>query len=215
MYPNQSSQKLIIPLVIISTLGIGLAVSTVWFFAQYNEQKTKVDEKIAVAVEEAKALQATELAVEYDERNKNPLVSYVSNEQTGSVSIKYPRTWSGYLDENTGSNARLSAYFFPGIVPAINNRDINFALRIVVETREYASVVKTYQRSIDDGDATAKGLSISGVNGVRIDGMIDREKQGAIIIMPLRDKTIKIWTESPDYLSDFNTVIVPNFSFKP
>jgi hypothetical protein len=53
------------------------------------------------------------------------------------------------------------------------------------------------------------------VVGSRIDGEISQKKQGAMIVMPMRDKTLRLWTESRDYVADFDNIILPGFSFSP
>jgi len=40
--------------------------------------------------------------------------------------------------------------------------------------------------------------------------------QGSMVLVPLRDKTLKIWTEADEtYLKDFNENILPNYTFEP
>jgi hypothetical protein len=38
---------------------------------------------------------------------------------------------------------------------------------------------------------------------------------GTMVLLPMRDKTLEIWTEAPAYLADFNTYILPNITFSP
>jgi hypothetical protein len=38
---------------------------------------------------------------------------------------------------------------------------------------------------------------------------------GTMVLLPMRDKTLEIWTESNDYLNDFNTYVLPNMTFAP
>jgi hypothetical protein len=38
---------------------------------------------------------------------------------------------------------------------------------------------------------------------------------GILVLLPMRDKTLKIWTESTAYFTDFNTYILPNLTFSP
>ena len=57
------------------------------------------------------------------------------------------------------------------------------------------------------GKVTAKSVTVSGIGGTRFEGQIDDEQTGSMIFIPLRDKTLTIWTESGDYTNDFNTII--------
>ena len=44
-----------------------------------------------------------------------------------------------------------------------------------------------------------------------------REKvQGTMVIVPIRDKTLKVWTESNSvFLKDFNEAVLANLTFVP
>jgi hypothetical protein len=35
------------------------------------------------------------------------------------------------------------------------------------------------------------------------------------VVIKVRDKTLKIYTESPQYLSDFNNIVLKSLSFAP
>jgi hypothetical protein len=50
--------------------------------------------------------------------------------------------------------------------------------------------------------------------GVVITGEIDGTQQGTLILLPQRDKTIKLFTETEDYLADF-TKIVQSATYNP
>jgi hypothetical protein len=41
------------------------------------------------------------------------------------------------------------------------------------------------------------------------------EQNGAMLIIKVRDKTLKIYTLSTSYLGDFNRIILPNLTFVP
>jgi len=59
---------------------------------------------------------------------------------------------------------------------------------------------------------------VPSVAGTRLSGQIfssSKAAPGTIVLVPMRDKTLEIWTESNDYLPDFNTYILPNLSFSP
>ncbi len=57
--------------------------------------------------------------------------------------------------------------------------------------------------------------SVPDVIGSRVDGQITQNKQGTMILVPLRDKTLEVSTESGQYQKDFETYILPNFTFSP
>jgi hypothetical protein len=53
------------------------------------------------------------------------------------------------------------------------------------------------------------------VIGVEAVGEIENNISGTMVILPLRDTTLEIWTEGTQFLRDYNQNILPNFSFSP
>jgi len=55
--------------------------------------------------------------------------------------------------------------------------------------------------------------------GTRLDGAINQTQTGAqngsLVVIKIRDKTLKIYTESTDFVGDFNNVILSNLTFVP
>jgi hypothetical protein len=191
----------------LSTLGFGI-----WAFVSRQDYKNNSDQKAAAAAEVAKKETAAEKDNEYVEKEKFPLKSYKAPADLGAISMSYPKTWSGYVsasDENF-------FIFNPDVITARD--DPLYALKITVEDSAYNDVLEDYYGQVQEGVATAKAYSlpkVPSVVGVRFDGEVESGKPGALVILPLRDKTIKIACEIPDRLNDFNKIILPNISFNP
>ncbi|MEO6760823.1 MAG: hypothetical protein ABI220_00385 [Candidatus Saccharimonadales bacterium] len=198
-------------------LFAGALSFAIWAYSGRQDYKDNSDSKIKVAVSEAvKNTQITDSA-KYAEAAKQPFNTYVGPEAYGSVQVAYPRTWSSYAD-TTNSSTPLDAYFQLGTVPGITDKAALFALRIKVVGQSYDSVLSslTNVSSKDAPRVTPYRLpKVQNIIGSRLDGQIARNKQGSMIVLPLRDKTIEIWTESDQYLADFNNIILPNLSFSP
>lgn len=188
----------------------------IWAFAGRQDYKNNVDEKIekasAIAVEQAK----TAKDAEFVEKEKLPNRTYTGSETYGSLTFSYPKTWSVYSEEG-GSGKVLSMYAFPSVVPGMNSEQ-NYALRVEISTKSYDSELKSIQQVVERGDAKSTAFrldKVPSVLGVRVDGEIINNKQGSMVILPLRDKTIKIYTELPQFTNDFNNTILPSVSFVP
>lgn len=211
----------------ISTLAVLLIISIViwlgtlgfagWAFSgrqDYKNNTDKITEKaVLVAVEKAKLSKDAEFA----EREKQPLKVYKGPSAYGSVAIAFPKSWSGYIDETNNTSLPVNAKFQPQFVPAENN-SVAYALRVVVESVTYDNALKQFDSSVQNGRAKVSPFRLSKVPtilGSRIDGEIKSQKQGAMILIPLRDKTLKIWTESNQFINDFNNLILPNVNFIP
>lgn len=199
-------------IVFLAAAGFGF-----WAYMGKQDYKENVDAKIVVAVDKAVAVNSKKQEAEFLEREKEPLRIYNGPEAYGSVSISYPKTWSAYVDDSGKSSAPLDGSFNPKYVPGITS-GASVALRVQVTNTKYAQSIKTFESAVKAGKATVVPYSlpkVPGIVGLRVDGEIMTGKQGSLIILPLRDKTITVWTEAAQFISDFNTIILPNLTFVP
>jgi hypothetical protein len=130
----------------------------------------------------------------------------------------FPKTWSAYVDESGAGNMGVNGYFYPDIVPATNGKTSTFALRVVVMDQSYNNTMHSYLSFVTAKKGTVVAYSLPKlpkIVGSRLDGEIQPNKQGSMVILPLRDKTFEVWTESPQFLPDFNNNILPNLTFSP
>lgn len=219
-YPGSSGRRFLTPLIIVTVLLIIVAGFGVWAFMGYQDYKANSDQKAAAAAEEAKvATQAVE-ATKYAEESKNPYKTFTGPSDYGSVTFQYPKTWSGYVlqDSTAGSGLPLDTYFHPDVVPDIAGASSIFALRVAIVSEPYDQTLEAYAGGVEDGSVTVipyKLPKVEGVVGSRINGLIDQDTQGSIVLFPLRNVTLKVWTETDQYINDFNTIILPNLSFSP
>lgn len=210
----------LVPFILVTLLFIGAATFGLWAFMERNDYKNNTDQKIAEAVVTAKQEEGIQKDKAFAEAEKNPLKTYVGPEAYGSVQIAYPKTWSGYVKDTGAGSQPLDGFFHPGVVPTAEDIDNTFALRIQVVGQSYSSVVTTMNNAVKTKQVTAVPFSfpkVPGEIGTRYEGLIQpgKKTQGSLIVIPLRDKTLKVWSESPTFLNDFNTHIVPNVSFIP
>jgi len=202
-----------VSVVLVAALSFGL-----WAFLGRQDYKNNSDKKSAAAVaENTPKVQAAD-AARYAEEAKNPLKSHTGPGQFGSINVKYPKTWSGYVIEGDSGTQSVNDYFHPDLVPSITDKDNSYSLRIQVFQQSYDTAIAAFNDEVNLKKATAKPYALPKVPtviGTRIDGQIEANKKGSVIIFPLRNMTLKIWTESPDYLKDFDNIILPNLSFVP
>lgn len=204
---------LLIPLImavvmLFASLGFG-----VWAFAERQDYKDNFDEKtktaVAVAVEKANS----EKDNEFLQREKEPLKSYSGPTQLGSIIMKYPKTWSAYSTEQATS---LNIIMQPDMVSSAAGTAN--ALRVEVLSTAYNAAVASSDGLVKQGKLTASAYSfpkVPGVVGLKFVGEVSAGKTGAVVFMPLRDKTIKLTVDSNDRVADFNNIILPNFQFTP
>lgn len=216
-----SSLLWIIALIVTGLLLVGALVFGFWAYGERGDYKANVDEKVAAAVGVAQEQTKEEMTIQFAEDSKSPLKKYVGPASYGSVEVEYPKTWSGYIASSDGnSSTPLSAYFHPDVVPAVvssNNRQA-IALKVEVLNQAYDQVVSRHSGSITNGDLVAVPYALPKVPeqvGVRFSGKLDQQLNGVQVVLPLRDKTLVVTTETDKYLEDFEKHILPHLIFVP
>jgi hypothetical protein len=221
----------------VSGLGISLVMTVIllvgalgfggWAFMSRNDYKTNVDSKIADAVTIAKQQEGSAKDKQFAEDEKQPLRTYSGPEAFGSIQASYPKTWSGFVDDTgKSSNALLDGYFYPNIVPSIaQDAPSVFSLRMVVTNQSYAQTLATIMSQSSSNNTGVVPPTISPYAlpkvpkaiGIKLVGTLplQSKKQGEMVVLPLRDKTLQIWSETAVFTPDFETNILPNFTFSP
>lgn len=190
-----------------------------WAFSGRQTYKNNVDQLITTAVNTAKQQTEVSDATQYAKEAEQPLQTYRGPGAFGSLVLSYPKNWSAYVIEsaNNGSTP-VNGYFQPGFVPDTSNQANAFALRIEVLQQTYDQVVAQYNSQAMGGSISVTPYSlplVPSVVGVKVSGQLTSTKSGIMVILPIRALTAEIWTEAPQYESDFNTNILPNLSFSP
>lgn len=206
------SSALLVGLVV---LFIASSAFGVWAFMGRADYKNNSDKKSATAVAAAKEEQKATDEVDFLEREKQPYETFDGPSEFGSIKIVYPKTWELYVDIKT-SGTSVDGYAHPGYVPGVQS-DTAFALRFQVLSADYASLLKQFEGATKNATVTVAPFRAELVNtvlGSRIDGQITTKRTGSVVLLPLRDKTLKIWTESDSYKTDFDEIL-KNLSFAP
>jgi hypothetical protein len=211
---------LLVPVILLALFFVGAASFAIWAFGSRQDYKNNSDAKSTAAVEANKKVVQAQDAKEFAEAAKKPLKPYIGPEAYGSLRVMYPKTWSAYVDVSDGSAQPLDAYFHADYVPATDMKQ-TYNLRVRVDAQSYTQLVQQYNGLVKSGKVTAVPYSLPSVKnvaGLRFDGQVvlsDSKSSGTMVILPMRDKTLEIWTESPSYLPDFMNNILPNLTFSP
>lgn len=204
-------------MILVIVMFLGSAGFGIWAFSSRQDYKNYSDRKTAAAVTVAEQQMSTKKDNEFAQAEKLPLRTYTGPAPYGSLKVQYPKTWSAYVSEGEGSSGTpVDAYFNPGYVPSISGQNNLYALRVKISSASYDSTVKSFQPLLKVGKLTATSYIPAGakdITGVKLDGQITAGKTGSMVILPLRDKTLQLWTESPSFINDFNNNILPNYTF--
>jgi hypothetical protein len=187
-------------------------VAFIWAFSQCVTYKKGAEARIAAAVTEAEKRKAEELEQGFQAERDRLRNKYTTDSVIANVTLRYPRDWSFYLDQDSSARTQIDAIFHPVVVA--EGSPGTYGLRLQIVQRLYDKVVADYQNEIERGELKASPIKVSGINGLRLDGQIDRTHSGALVLFPIRDKTLVISTEARDYLSVFNAAIA-KLTFTP
>lgn len=204
---------LLIPTIILGVLTLTFGSLGIWAYVNYNDQKNNVDQKISAAVASAKKEQTEVDQKEFLEREKEPYRPFVGPDDLGRPAFNYPKTWSVYIGADTRGR-EFQAYFQPITVPATNS-GTPYALRVSVESRAYEDYLKGYETAVKKGDLKSSPIAIQGMNGTRLDGNFSKTVRGSMVIFKVRDKTLRVYTESETFQPDFDNIILKSLTFNP
>lgn len=208
---------LLIPVILLSLLFVGTAVFAVWAYGGRQDYKNNVDAKISQAVDANKKVVQAADARQYAEAAKQPLKTYTAPEQYGSVAVSYPKTWSGYVATASAGNV-IDGYFEPGVVPDVQDTASTYALRVRILSQAYSQALTQFSAFVKQNKLTMTAYSLPKlpqIGGMYLTGQITQQQKGTMVVLPLRDKTLEVWTESDAYLSDFKNYVLPNLTFSP
>ncbi len=185
---------------VLFVIASGAAIAA---FIGQNEAQTNLDAKIAaanaVAVKEANEAKDAE----FKEELKDPFESYTGPSTFGSLTFKYPKSWSVLVDSSSDKTP-LDFYAHPDVIPGL--KDTNFGLRVQIVDNTYDDELEGYERDAESGDVTIEAFrpqEVPEVLGAVIRGEIESKKTGILVLLPQRDKTFRFFTESLDYEKDF------------
>jgi len=215
--PKKGFNALIIPLILITLLFIGALGFAAWAYTGMQDYKKnsdkKADKAVSVAVEKAETAKDNE----FTEKEKNPYRLYVGPVSLGSVSFNYPKTWSAHFNEKGNGNTQLAGYLHPNFVPALDNNTA-FALRVELTNRALAEELKSFESKIKSGKVASTPFTapkVSATLGSRLSGEVNDNPKTTMVVLPIRDKTLKIWTESDQFVADLDKIILATLTFLP
>lgn len=201
---------LTIPLVLAVVVLLVSAGMAVLYYTKFVEQRDNNQPFIEEAVAKAEETQKAKLESEFTEREKIPTKNYTSPAELGTVKLVFPKTWSSYVD--TSKSGGMDYYGHPNYVPSGN---VNYALRMNVTDRPFATEVKAYDSAVKKGELKATAVRVSGTTGTRLDGFLKKDQEGSMVVFPLRDKTLRVWTESKEFTQDYNAIVLKALTFVP
>lgn len=210
--PPQSQKSSLSILTIVIIVIISLVATTfiglfVWMYFQWDAAKTDVDGQIQKASAIAVKANADKLESDFIEREKYPYNKFSSPEEFGSLSFEYPKTWSVYVaNDKTGD--KYEAFLHPGVVNAINRKDI-YALRISIINQRLEKALEKYNRAVEDGKMSLTIREVGGENANLFVGTLpdNKDLQGNVLIIKIRDKVAIIQSDAMAFNDDYHKIL--------
>lgn len=205
-------------LVVETVLLIGAVAFGGWAYQQMTKYKDNAQGLINNAVATAVTQTTNSVNATRDEQDKSPLRTYSGPSQYGSISVQYPKSWSAYVDDTDGGQNVVNGYFAPSTVPSLTNQNSVFALRVQVLQQTYDQVAQSFSGTIQGGKLAATAYSLPnqpGSVGLRLVGALPDNKNGDMVVIPIRNLTLEVWTDGPNFENDFNNYILKNINFAP
>lgn len=179
----------------------------IWVYMMYVQEKSDIDGQIQLAETKARSDQSEIERKNFAEEAKNPRIEFVGPSEYGRVSFMYPKTWSVYIDKDGSDRGDYKAYLHPQIVPPLGGSDSRYALRVEILNSDFDKVLAQYASVLKKGDVVSSSIEYNGNSATRLDGAFSKDFRGSVVLMKVRDKTIRFSTDSDTFKPDFQAVL--------
>ncbi len=207
--PVKKQNNTLIETIVLVVVSL-IAVIFIWLFIQkyieWDAISTDIDGRVKAAVTLAVSENTQKMEEQFAEREKYPYEEFAGPADYGSLTFEYPKTWSVYVERDAASGGEFRAYLNPQEVLPLSGNNIN-ALRVIIRNESFDSVVKTYDGALKKGDLVLKTETIGGVLSNIYTGKLSKDRQGAVMAMKIRDKTILLQTDAETFLEDFYRIL--------
>lgn len=215
MNDNGGVSPLLLGLIAVSLLLLVSLIFGLGKMSEANDYKNNFDQKVGTKVQEQSKLIAEQKQAEFDEKEKAPYTFWTSPTQFGSIKVGFPKTWSYYLDlDQSNGSSPVNLYAHPDYVPKIDS-DQKYALRLTLTEDDYNKVLDGYRKKSEKEGLKIGTIQISNVSGIKVQGLLTKKISGTLVVFPIRDKVLTVWTESNDFEPDFENIVLKNLSFIP
>ena len=200
-------------LVVVCLIAASAIVAAVIFFMKYNEVSEDMKTKINAEVAQAVAQEQEASAKKIEEAAKEPRQEFRGPTDYGSISFRYPKDWSVYVDKDGSSNSDFMAYFHKGKVPPLSSTTSRYSLRFIIYNRDYVDVVKPFNSKVSSGKLSSSTFEADSkkISGMKYEGEIDNKIEGVFIVFKVNDKTAILQTDctnatNPEIVAEFEKI---------
>jgi hypothetical protein len=198
---------LLIALLVVLGLGtITFGVLTVNFSNKASTAQRTLEQQKAAAVANAQAEQKKLDDINFTKVNESPFRAYTAPEQFGSFVINFPKNWSSYAKQQN-SGTQVSLALNPDFIRNTDGQDDVTAVRVMLIISTQDKYLNQYTANIKSGKVKKTNITVSGQPAFDITGQFNGRKTIREVVVPIRDKVLVFSNESPQYATEFNSVL--------
>lgn len=190
----------------LGVLVLGIGSFAIWAYVSYNEASQNLQAKIDVAVAQGQKDQQEKDQKAFDEKENLPNLTFKGPDDYCGLRFNYPKTWSAFVSDAGTDGGSYKAYFNPSPVPPIDSKQ-QYALRVLIERKDYDAVKDQYQGLITKGALKPSTTQSAGNEGTRLDGNFSNNIRGAVVMYKCRNYTISIFTDADTFKEKFDKLV--------
>lgn len=200
---GQSGGAGIVLVLLLLVLGLGAFSGWLWL----NGNGETPEQQLTVAVSEARRLQREEDQARFDEERQSPYRRYEAPDIYGDITVRFPKNWNLYVQDDSEKATEIDLYMNPDFIRIQAGVDTVYAFRMQLNDELFDEQNQNFAEAARDGDLKASSITVSGLEGVLYDGEIAKGHEGLLAVLPYRDKTLVLWTESRQYADEFTQIL--------
>ncbi len=186
--------------VAVGALAVILLVTTLVFATKSSKLAAESSSQYNNGLEAGKKQQKEDDTVAFNKELTSSTRTYEAPTINGGFQLSFPKAWS--LSVDSTSSTPVDGFVNPGFVTLTSPEQ---ALRFTLINTPYETTKKSYDNDMKNNGSKRSDVTVSGIKGVQYVGKINeksKEAVGTVTIVPLRDKTMLIQTDSNKLYSD-------------
>lgn len=184
----------------VGVLAVVLLITTLVFASKSSKLAAESSSQYNKGMEAGKKQQKEADIVAFNKELTSSTRTYEAPTINGGFQLSYPKAWSLSVDSNSATP--VDGFVNPGFVTLTSPEQ---ALRFTLINTPYETTKKSYDNDMKGNGSKRSDVTVSGIKGVQYVGKINdksKEAVGTVTIVPLRDKTMLIQTDSNKLYSD-------------
>lgn len=204
---DQKAKQYQLILIIAGVVLFILFIVVIVLVSQNNAKQAKIDSTYNNGFQDGSSQQKTKDQNQFAQDTIKDTRTYESPADYGSFVLTLPKSYSLWV--NPQANGVINGVSNPNAVDG--KADVQ-AFRFEQTTTPFSSTKQRYDAFTKDkkNNVRVEEVTVSGIKGYKYTGLIDKKTniEGTYIILPIRDKSLVLQTDSnKDYLDAFNSII--------